>query len=202
MIPRLRLTALALVSAATLSLAPASAATQTMKPGLWENTSKTTSQNAQIANAMAEMQKHMKSMTPEQRKEMEKAMGKSGPANFTLHDDGSVTVKVCITQKMIDDSSGDHLGPQGGNCTHKKGPMVGGTQSFSYSCTNPQTSGEGKISYQADSYSSTVSMTSSAAGAMGNMTMASTGKYLGANCGNVKPVDTKPAPAKPAPGVR
>ncbi|MCE3602954.1 DUF3617 domain-containing protein [Massilia sp. P8910] len=194
--PRLRLTALAIVSAATMALAPASAATQTMKPGLWENTSKSTSQNAEIAKAMAEMQKHMKSMTPAQRKEMENAMGKSGPANFTLHDDGSVTMKMCITQKMIDDSAGNYVGPQSGNCTHKKGPMVGGTQSFSYTCTNPPSSGEGKISYQADSYSSTMTMTSSAAGAMGNMTMASTGKYLGANCGDVKPIDSKPAGAK------
>ncbi|MDQ1813493.1 DUF3617 domain-containing protein [Massilia sp. CCM 9210] len=197
--PRLRLTALAIVSAATLSLAPASAATQNMKPGLWENTSKSTSQNAEIAKAMAQMQKQMKSMPPEQRKAMEKAMGNSGAPNFKLNDDGSVTVKMCITQKMIDDSAGNHLGQLNGNCTHKKGPLVGGTQSFSYTCVNPQASGEGKISYQADSYSSTVTMTSSAAGAMGNMTMESTGKYLGANCGDVKPVDTKPVP-KPAAG--
>jgi hypothetical protein len=49
MTTRLRLTALAAFAAAAFSMPGASA--QTMKPGLWESSSKTQSSNPQVAQA-------------------------------------------------------------------------------------------------------------------------------------------------------
>lgn len=195
MIPRLHPTAVAAMCAAAFCSAPAFA--QTMKPGLWESSSKTTSQNPQIAQAMAEMQKQLASMTPEQRKAMGNMAGQSGAPQFDMNADGSVTIKMCITQKMIDDSGGNYLGPQDGNCTHKKSPLAGGTQSFSYACAKPPSSGQGKVSFQGGtSYSSTMTMTSSASGQKETMVMEGKGKWLGANCGNIKPIEIKPTAAK------
>ncbi|WP_164557971.1 DUF3617 domain-containing protein [Massilia atriviolacea] len=195
MIPRLRPTAAVLVAAASCCGAPAFA--QAMKPGLWESTSKTTSQNPQLAQAMAEMQKQLASMSPEQRKAMANMAGQSGAPQFDMNADGSVTIRMCVTQKMIDDAGGNYLGPQDGNCTHKKSPLAGGTQSFSYSCANPPSSGQGKVSFQGGTtYTSTVTMSSSATGQKETMVMEGRGKWLGANCGNVKPIEIKPGGAR------
>lgn len=199
MIPRIhfhfRPRAFAFVCAAAACLSPAVA--QTMKPGLWQNTSKTTSQNPQIAQAMAEMQKQMASMTPEQRKAMGKLAGQSGAPQFEMNADGSVSMKLCVTQKMIDDAGGNFLGPQDGNCTHKKSPLAGGTQSFSFTCNKPPSSGQGKVAFQGGtSYASSMSITSSASGQSETMLIEGKGKWLGANCGEVKPVDIKPPPPK------
>ncbi|NHZ91957.1 DUF3617 family protein [Massilia sp. CCM 8733] len=195
MIPRLRPTAAVLVCAAAACISPALA--QTMKPGLWENTSKTTSQNPQIAEAMAEMQKQLASMTPEQRKAMGQIGGQAGAPQFDMNADGSATIKLCITQKMLDDAGGNFLGPQDGNCTHKKSPLLGGTQSFSFTCKNPPASGQGKVSFQGGtSYTSTMTMSSSAAGQQDTMLLEGRGKWLGANCGGLKPIDGKPPGAR------
>ena len=194
MIPRFHPAAAAVLCAAAFCTAPAGA--QAMKPGLWENTSKTTSQNPQIAQAMAEMQKQLASMTPEQRKSMAQMAGQSGAPQFDMNADGSVTIKMCITQKMIDEAGGNYLGPQDGNCTHKKSTLGPGMESFSYSCANPPASGQGKVSFQGGtSYRSTMTMTSSVTGQKETMVMVGTGKWLGANCGSIKPIDNKvPAP--------
>ncbi|HEX8614767.1 MAG TPA: DUF3617 domain-containing protein [Telluria sp.] len=192
---RLRPSTIAVFCAAAFCISPAFS--QTMKPGLWESTSKTTSQNPQIAQAMAMMQKQLASMTPEQRKAMGQMAGQSGAPQFDMNADGSLTIKMCITQKMIDDAGGNFLGPQDGNCTHKKSPLAGGTQSFSYACTKPQASGEGKVSFQGGTaYTSTMTMTSSVTGQQDTMVMEGKGKWLSANCGGIKPIDVK------APGAR
>ncbi|NHZ61657.1 DUF3617 domain-containing protein [Massilia genomosp. 1] len=195
MIPRLRPIAAALVCAAAACLSPARA--QTMQPGLWENTSKTTSQNPQIAQAMAEMQKQLASMTPEQRAAIGQMGGQAGAPHFAMNPDGSVTMKLCLTQKMIDDAGGNFLGPQDGNCSHKKSPLLGGTQRFSFTCNKPPASGQGKITFQGGtSYTSTMTMSSSATGQEDIMLLEGKGKWLGASCGNVKPIDLKPPGAQ------
>lgn len=92
-----------------------------MKPGLWENTIKMSDQSArqmqeaygdQMKQAMAEMQKQLAEMPPEQRKMMEEAMAASGMkiteqgvtydgGNVSISNDKTV-VKNCVTQADID----------------------------------------------------------------------------------------------------
>lgn len=188
-----RLTTLALVCAAAMAMSTASA--QTMKPGLWESTSKTTSSDPVTAKAMADSQKQMAAMPAAQRKEMEKAMNKPGAPQMTINADGGFTVKSCITQKMIDD--GGMMGVEGAGCTYKKSPVVGGTQSYSYTCTNPPSSGEGKTVFQGANYVSNAAMTMTGpSGKKDVMTSETRGKWLGADCGAIKPVDIKPVAVK------
>ncbi|NHZ99299.1 DUF3617 domain-containing protein [Massilia sp. CCM 8734] len=189
---RFRLTTLALVSAAALAITPAFA--QTMKPGLWESTSKTTSADPETNKAMAESLKQMAKMPAAQRKEMEKSMNQPGGPVMTMNADGSITVKTCISQKQID--AGANIGVDDGNCKYKQGANVGGTQTYSYACATPPSSGEGKTVYQGNDYTSTVKMSTTASGKKDVMTSETKGKWLGADCGAIKPVDIKPTPAK------
>lgn len=189
---RFRITALALVSAAAMAISPAFA--QTMKPGLWESVSKTTSSDPQTAKAMAESQKQMAKLPAAQRKEMEKAMNQPGGPAMSMNADGSITVKACVSQKMID--AGANIGVDDGNCKYKQGANVGGTQTYSFSCATPASSGEGKTVYQGNDYTSSMKMTTMASGKKDVMTTETKGKWLGADCGSIKPMDIKPAPAK------
>lgn len=188
-----RLTTLALVSAAAMAMPAASA--QTIKPGLWESTSKTTSSDPVTAKAMADSQKQMAAMPAAQRKEMEKAMNKPGAPQMTMNADGGFTVKSCISQKMIDE--GSTMGLDDANCKYKKSPLVAGTQSYSYTCANPPSSGEGKTVYQGVNFVSTSALTMTGPGGKKDvMNIETRGKWLGADCGAIKPVEIKPAAAK------
>ncbi|NHZ91958.1 DUF3617 family protein [Massilia sp. CCM 8733] len=189
---RFRLTSLALVSAAALAMSPAFA--QTMKPGLWESVSKTTSSDPATTKAMADSQKAMAKLPAAQRKEMEKAMNQPGGPAMTMNDDGSFTVKACVTQKQID--AGANIGVDDGNCKYKQGANVGGTQTYSFACATPPSSGEGKTVYQGNEYTSTMKMSTMASGKKDVMTTETKGKWLGADCGSIKPLDIKPTPAK------
>lgn len=60
-------------------LAPPVAA-QSLKPGLWEINNKMQSSSGQVEKAMAEAQKQMAAMPPEQRKLMQDMMAKQGVA--------------------------------------------------------------------------------------------------------------------------
>jgi hypothetical protein len=63
-------------------------------------------------------------------------------------------------------------------------------------CTNPPSSGEGTYTFSGDTaYTMKMSMTSQHQGKPQNMTMDGQGKWLSADCGNVKPMQG-PAPKK------
>lgn len=189
---RFRLTTLALVSAAAMAMAPAFA--QTMKPGLWESVSNTTASDPATAKAMAQSQKQMAQLPAAKRREMEKAMNQPGGPAMTLNDDGSITVKACVSQKMID--AGANVGVDDGNCKYKQGANVGGTQTYSFACATPASSGEGKTVYAGNEYTSNMKMTTSATGKKEVMSTVTKGKWLGADCGSIKPMDIKPTAAK------
>ena len=61
-----------------LLLAGQPALAQTLKPGLWEIIDKMQSGSGQIEKGIAEMQKQMAGMSPEQRKMMQDTMAKQG----------------------------------------------------------------------------------------------------------------------------
>jgi hypothetical protein len=60
---------------------------------------------------------------------------------------------------------------------------------ISFTCTNPRTSGEGEVSFQGDTgYRMKMKMMSEASGTPETMTMDAAAKWLGADCGSVKPM--------------
>ena len=177
------LTALALLAAATL---PTHATAQTMKPGLWEITNQMQgAAGGQMEGAMAQMQKQMAAMSPEQRKMVEDMMAKKG-VQMGATSGGGMSVKVCMTQEMVDRND---VPQQQGDCTHTMSPRSGNTQKFSYVCTKPPSSGEGQVTYTSpEAYSMKMAATTTINGKPEKMDMQANGKWLGGDCGSVKPL--------------
>jgi hypothetical protein len=162
---------------------PASA--QQIKPGLWEITNNITSADGQMQAAMAEMQKQMAEMDPEQRKMMEQMMAKQG-VQLNVGPGGAMRTQMCMTPEMA--ARNEFMTQQQGDCTHKRSPATGGTMKISFSCTNPRTTGEGEVNFSgSESYRMKMKITSDASGKPDTIKMDASAKWLGADCGNVKP---------------
>ena len=157
---------------------------QTMKPGLWEITNH---MQGAAGGQMAELQKQMAAMPPEQRKMMQDMMAKQG-VQMGAGGAGGMSVKMCLTPDMVERNE---VAPkQQGDCTHTTSPRVGGTMKYSFKCTKPVSSGQGEVIFSSpEAYSMKMSMTS----AERSMDMQATGKWLGANCGDIKPIQVPKA---------
>ncbi len=160
---------------------------QTMKPGLWEITNNMQSGGKDLTAAMASMQKQMAAMPPEQRKMMQDMMAKQG-VQMGSGTGGGMSIKMCLTPEMVERNE---VAPkQQGDCTHTTSPRVGGTMKYSFKCTKPASSGQGEVTFTSpEAYSMKMSMTS----AERNMDMQANGKWLGANCGDIKPIQVPTA---------
>lgn len=189
----------AIVVLAAMAL-PASA--QNIKPGLWEMNNTVQSDNAIMAQAMAHMQKQLAGMTPEQRKNIDDKIAQHGGMKIETSGEGSMRVKMCLTKEVIQDAL---FGPQqSGNCTHTKAPMAGKVLHYTFSCTNPVSSGQGRVTFNGDSaYVSKLTVSSSPMGKQETMVLDSTARWLGADCGNIQPIsNAKPATTAPAAGAK
>lgn len=159
-------------------------AQSTTKPGLWEVSTKMSSPtNPQMAKQMEEAQKMMASMPPAQRKQMEEMMAKQG-VNTSFGAGGAVTMKLCISPEMASSPPAE----QRQGCTYKFS-QSGKTHNFNFQCANPPGDGEGQMTFaDADNYSGKMRMNAVQGGKKETMDMQTTGKYLSANCGAIKPL--------------
>jgi Protein of unknown function (DUF3617) len=158
---------------------------QTTKPGLWEVKSKmSSSSNPQLAKQMEEAQKAMANMPPAQRKMMEDMMAKQG-VSMSASGDGATVLKLCISPEMA------KLPPvqQRQGCTYNTPARVGNTQKFSFQCSNPAANGEGEVTYSgSDAYNGKMRITTERNGKPETMNMETSGKFLGSDCGDIKPI--------------
>ncbi len=168
-----------------------SANAQTMKPGLWEISQKMKFGSAEMNDAMAGVQEQLAKMPPEQRKQIQEMMAKRG-ANIDLvaptgaGSPGAVTLKTCMTQEMIDRNE---LPAAQNGCTSTRSPRIGNTMKVSFACTKPPSSGEGQVTFtSSDAYSMKMTITSTVKGKPEKLDMDGAGKWLGASCGDVKPI--------------
>ena len=169
-----------LVFMTALALVASAAAAQTIKPGLWESTSKVGG-NPELDKMMAKMQKQMAGMPPEQRKQMESAMG------GVQMGAGGMTVKSCVTQEMIDRGLLQH--EQQGSCKTTLGNKSATGMTLDFRCTDPDSSGQAVYTFQGDkAYTMRMNITSNAKGEPGMTTMDSSGKWMGSDCGAIKPI--------------
>ncbi|OYU45003.1 MAG: hypothetical protein CFE44_09810 [Burkholderiales bacterium PBB4] len=174
------------LGAALLLTGAAAVSAQTMKPGLWEITTQMQSGGKDLGAAMAAMQKQMASMPPEQRKMMEDMMAKQG-VQMSAAPGGGMGVKMCMTQEMVDRQQ--VAPPQQGDCTHTASPRTGNTMKFSFKCSKPASSGQGEVTFSSpEAYSSKVQITAERGGAERMTEINSSGKWLGSNCGDIKPI--------------
>ena len=167
-------------AAAALALALPVAA-QTMKPGLWEMNNKMS--GGQMDQAMAEMQKALADMPPDQRRQMEAAMAKQG-VKMMPSAGGGMVVQMCLTKEQVERNDV----PLDKGCTTTRNERSGGKMKFAYTCSNPPSSGEGEASFTPETYTSRMTMKSVVDGKPETVTMEGKGKWLKADCGNVKPM--------------
>lgn len=165
------------------------AGAQTIKPGLWEFTSQMQDSSGKMAAAMAQAQKQMENMPPDQRKMVQDMMAKQG-VQFGANA-GGMAVKMCMTQDMIDRNAmaNPQTNDSRSGCTHTNSPRSGNSMKFSFVCTQPPSSGEGQITFtSAEAYSMKMSTTSLVQGKPEKIDMQSNGRWLGNDCGAIKPI--------------
>lgn len=172
----------ALCAATTSPLAFAQAGGMKMSPGLWEHSFTMKTQSGKMEKAMKEMQQAMASMPPEQRRQMEAMMGQQGMA---IGPQGN-SVKVCMSKE---DAERDQPPPAQDGCTQTS-KRSGNVWSISFKCPGPPpSSGEGSVTIQSPiAYSGTINVVTDVQGKAEKVEMATSGKWLSANCGNIKPV--------------
>jgi hypothetical protein len=172
-----------LILAAALA-ASAAASAQTMRPGLWEMNSKVQSGNSQTAAAMAEAQKRLANLPPEQRKMLEDMMANQGVA-LSMGADGGVKITYCMTKEMA--ARKELPTGQQGQCTSSSTPTASG-MNVSFTCANPPSNGSGQVTLIGDTgYTMNMKVNSSARGTPESMTVQSSGRWLSTDCGSKAP---------------
>lgn len=171
-----------LVACGLLAAACLPVSAQTMKPGLWEIHNKVN--NAEMGDAMAEMQKHMAQMSPQERKQMEAMMVQQG-VRMAPSAGGGMAVQMCMTREMVERNDV----PMQDGCRMTQNQRSGNTQKVAFTCTNPPSSGEGQFTYTSpEAYTSKMTVKQVMGGKTETATVETRGKWLKADCGNVKPV--------------
>ena len=174
------------VAAALVAVASAASA-QSLKPGLWEITHKMqTSGDAKGGDRMAQMNQQLAAMPPEQRKKFEDMMAKNGVKMGSGSPGGGMSMKICMTQEMAERNE---VPAQQGDCKTTRQSRSGNTVKTAFSCSKPPSSGEGQITFvSAEAYTTKMVMTSMASGKPQRIDMEGGGKWLGADCGGIKPI--------------
>lgn len=179
--------ALPAAALALTTLATPWARAQTQAPGLWEHRFAMKSQDGQMEAAMAQMQKELASMPPEQRKQMDAMMAgrgvKMGPQG--------TTTKFCLSKEQAARAAEPHMGS---DCTRQDVIRSGNTVKYRFECSKPQPmKGEGEMTFVSDkAYRGTSTITSQAPGQTRPMSMEMSGQWLSADCGDIRPM-TMPA---------
>jgi len=176
--------ALHLVAAATLAVstsAHAQGAAQKFRPGLWEHAYTMKSQSGQLEAAMKQMQDAMAQMTPQQRKQMQDMMAAQGVGMTG----GMQSVKVCLSKE---DAERD-MPPQQDGCDQKV-RRTGNVWQITFQCKGPPpSSGEGQMTLVSPTaYSGNFTLLTDVEGKPERVQMTQTGKWISADCGNIRPV--------------
>ena len=146
------------------------------------------SQDAETDKALADMQKQMAAMAPEQRKQIEQMMASRG---MSMGAQGTV-LKVCVTKEDVARKAEPQFRE---GCTQQVVQRTASSMKVKFECTQPQPmSGEGEMSFTSDkAYTGKSTVMSQANGKAQQMTIEMAGKWLAAECGDIKP---RSAPAK------
>jgi hypothetical protein len=158
-----------------LCVSPAVWSAGQMKPGLWEMTMK--------SDAMKSMPK----IPPEQIEKM-KQMG----VNMPQMQDGAIVTKVCISKEMAEREQPPQMTPNESGCQAKNYQRKADSYSVDIVCDSAQMKGTGSAKgafASNESFNSTYDFKGTAHGQSISQHYESSGKWLNAACGDIKPVD-------------
>lgn len=178
-----------LLAASALAFCCAPTAAQTQAAGLWEHTVDLKSVDGDMEIAIAAMRQQLASMPAAQRAQMEQMLARRG---VSLAPNGSV-LKACVTPEEAAQPAEPKLGP---NCTQQIVSRSGNTVKMTFACSRPQAlRGEGEATFESDrGYRGSAEVVTPFMGKPRQMTMTLGGRWLGADCGNVRPLAV-PGPA-------
>lgn len=173
---------LALIACACSGLLALPATAQTMKPGLWELSSKVSSPDGQMQNMMDEMQKRIAAMPADQRQQMQKMMEKNG-VQMQVGASGAMVTRMCMTKEMI---ARREFPVQKGACTQKVTPVSGNRMKVVLNCTKPAINSEGEMTVDSEtSYRATMHTVAANGDVRQAMDMNAVGTWVGADCGTL-----------------
>ncbi|MBN8503573.1 MAG: DUF3617 domain-containing protein [Burkholderiales bacterium] len=163
-----------------LALPCAIAQTPPIAPGLWENVPGPTLIDGKPMPGMADMSAQLAKLPPEMRKQMEQQMNAQGV------DLGSGKVRMCISAEMLKQERWQQ--PREG-CQMEVTQRSGSEWRWKGRCTQPPGEMEGVTRFQGErAYTSQVRVSTQRQGKTQVMTMDSSARWLGADCGKLKPM--------------
>jgi hypothetical protein len=160
-----------------------------IKPGLWQVTSERTLDGQKAPD----MSQQMATMPPEARKQMEAMMKQRGMDISG----GTNNLKICQTREQLDE--GRWRNEESG-CKTDFSSRTASLWKWRSVCTQPPSESEGEARIESpERYTVKVSTVSKRKGEAHTSQMTMNAKWLGADCGDVKPFAPPPkAAAKPA----
>lgn len=149
------------------------------RPGLWEIQTEVKSQDPRAAEAQAKMKEAMKDLSPAQRVQMQKMMGKTGLA---IGNDG--VMKFCFTEESVKSLENQTKDSVDSKCDTKITERNSKRLRTTFTCEDG-TTGTGSWDFASDSrYTSTI-VAKSPKGETSEIVHRA--KFLGKDCGDVKP---------------
>ena len=168
---------------AALALSSFAVAAQGMAPGLWEHNVKFKSQSGEMEKSRAEMQAEIESLPPDQRRMVEQMMAKKG---MSFDAQGTI-LRICVSKEQA-----ARMEPLPMNKAECKQDVVSRTSSsmkIRWACGgNDPSNGEGEIHFSSDkAFTGRAVVNSVHQGKPDRMDVESVGKWVSADCGDVKP---------------
>lgn len=183
-----RLAAAALALPLLMAGTSATAQTPRMKPGLWEIRNQmqggSGAMSAEIAQQMAEAQRQLQALPPEQRRQMEEMMKAQGLGGLSVGPQGT-SLRLCVTPEQ---AARDELPQAEPGCTQEV-QRRGKVWHYRFSCQgNPPASGEGEYTLTSPTAASgRMRLRTVVDGQPQTMDVTTTSTWLGSDCGGVKP---------------
>ena len=160
----------------TLVAISASGQVAPVKPGLWE----VHMERETNGQKMPDMSERLKNMPPERRAQVEAAMKQRGI------DASGNTVKVCQTREMLDPAKFVNPLP---DCKTTYSSRTNSSWKSHTSCSQNHLESDAEITFSSpESYTVKTTSTLQSAGQTKTTHMTSTGKWLSADCGDIKPL--------------
>lgn len=166
-----------------LAAATGAAHAQKLAPGLWEHSVTMNTRTGRMEAAMAQMQKQLAAMPPAQRKQAEAIMAQQG---MSMGGPGKPsTLRFCLTPEQ---AANDQI-PQEKDCKQQSLQRSGNVITFKFACAgNPPSRGEGEYTLLSDkAHKGRVTIDTVADGKPERLQMEQSARWLGADCGTVKP---------------
>jgi len=168
---------------ASAAHAQTAAGSPSVEPGLWEITIAIKSQSGKAEAAMKQAQAQIARLPPDQRKAVEEMMAAQG---VRLGDKASV-VRACIS---TEDAQRGTIPQQAGDCKQQVLERSANSMRVKFSCSgSPPANGDATVNFQSrTAYTSQSLVDTEVSGQPERLNVDQSGKWLGNECGSVKPL--------------